>query len=88
MKLPWLPLTPVAALSSFHAPTARVLPDSATESACLEAVSAQTDAQRSRYFRSVVRTWVRAAYGARPPSAGELETLLDGYVTAFGAEPA
>lgn len=64
------------------------LPDSATESACLEAVDAQADAARSRYFRSVVETWVRTAYGARPPSAGELEILLDGYRKAFGAEPA
>lgn len=64
------------------------LPDSATERACLEAVTAQADADRSRYFRSLVQTWVRAAYGARPPSAGEFETLLDGYVTAFEAEPA
>ena len=64
------------------------LPDSATESACLEAVHAQIDAMRSRYFRSVVETWIRMAYGARPPSAGEFETLLAGYAAAFGAEPA
>ena len=64
------------------------LPDSATESACLKAVDAQADAARSRYFRSVVETWVRTAYGARPPSVEELETLLKGYGMAFGAEAA
>lgn len=64
------------------------LPDSATERACLEAVDAQADAARSGYFRSVVETWVRTAYGARPPSAEEFETLLDGYRKSFGAEPA
>ncbi len=61
------------------------LPDSATEQSCLEAVTAQADADRGRYFRAVVEAWVRTAYGGRPPSGPEVDALLDGYATAFRA---
>ena len=61
------------------------LPRSATEGACVRAVSAQTDAERARFFRRVVSVWVRCAYGNQEPGDDAVIPLCDEWRQHFGA---
>ena len=61
------------------------LPDSATESACVAAVSRQAGREQSQYFRDVVTAWVYLAYGAYEPSDKTVRGLAKGWPNHFGA---
>jgi len=61
------------------------LPRSATEGACVQAVSTQTNAERAHFFRRVVSVWIRCAYGNQEPSDDAVLPLCDEWHQHFGA---
>ncbi len=61
------------------------LPRSATEGACVSAVTAQTDTSRAEFFRRVVHLWVRCAYGNQDPADDAVLPLCDEWSRHFGA---
>ena len=75
--------------SVFHAVDRHgvLLPDSATEEQCMQAVRRQADATLSSYFAKVARTWVRCAYAARLPQESDVSALCDDWLQHYGASP-
>lgn len=61
------------------------LPRSATEGACVRAVSAQTDTERANFFRRVVSVWIGCAYGDQEPDDDAVLPLCDEWSVHFGA---
>ena len=61
------------------------LPRSATEGACVRAVSAQTDTERANFFRRVVSVWIGCAYGDQEPDDDAVLPLCDEWREHFGA---
>jgi hypothetical protein len=61
------------------------LPLSATEGACVRAVSAQTDSTRSQFFGRVVDLWIRCAYDHQDPDDDAVLPLCDEWHRHFGA---
>jgi hypothetical protein len=61
------------------------LPRSATEGACVSAVTAQTDAARANFFQRVVSAWVRCAYGDQVLDDDAVLPLCDEWQQHFGA---
>lgn len=60
------------------------LPPSATESACIAAVSRRGDQKYTEYFRSIVDAWVWCAYGSIDPADDELLRLCDEWPQHYG----
>ncbi len=60
------------------------LPDSATEGACVDAVTRQTNDRQSDFFRRTVAAWSALAYGAIDPGDRVVQTLCDEWPTHYG----
>lgn len=63
------------------------LPSSATEGACVSAVSEQTGGSHAEYFRNVVTAWIWCAYGEREPAEESFLKLCTEWPDHYG-EPA
>lgn len=61
------------------------LPDSATEGACVTAVTEQTTAAHSAFFRKVVAAWVWCAYGTHQPKSEVVAELCNNWKQHYGA---
>lgn len=62
-----------------------LLPDSATEGQCLDAVRGQTDPPHAGYFAAVASAWTRCAYGGSAPPDSTVESLCESWSTHYGA---
>lgn len=61
------------------------LPESATEGACVTAVSDQTGAPQAEFFKKVVAAWVWCAYGQQEPAEETVQTLCQQWPSFYGA---
>lgn len=60
------------------------IPPSATEGVCVDAIGSQTGEQQADYFRRVVATWIRCAYGYQDPADDVIQPLCKEWQQHYG----